>query len=309
MSDPNDSNNDSNDYSVITQWLLMLSLFLLGIAAVVLVDCWLAESGRLNQTLPALFPVLGEWVGALGFGLGALFLLAAGIAHLTWDRASFRTLLASALACFAAWGLLWQKQQLGDFARIRQEWIGTVQTADGPYLYWCNAISIDAPQRLKKLVAQRPANAWTVVLADNRGGSTEAMLTSLHLLEHMGVRRVIASGQCDSACALLWSLMPERWLAPYAELGFHGPYTATGLPAGNHNLLLRLLSAAGMRPDLARHLMAIGPAELGTLDEAKLRKSGLAFNGTGLMPIYRPPQCDHANERWNGVFAMGFMGR
>jgi hypothetical protein len=285
--------------------MLRLSLFLLGLAVAVLADCWLAESGRLNQTLPELFPAIGRSVFVLGFCFGALFLLAVPVASLIWDRRIFRSVLASALICLASGGLLWEKQALGDFERIHQEWMSALQTGEGPYLYWCNAISIDAPQRLKNLIAKKPRDNWTVVLANNRGGSTEAMLTSYRMLTQMGVRRVIAAGQCDSACALLWSLMPERLLAPYAQLGFHGPYTASGLPARNHDLLVHLLSGAGMYADLARRLLAVGPADLKILDEGALRKTGLSFNSTGLLWIYRPIQCGNPREIWDGVFALG----
>ena len=284
--------------------VLQLSLMLLGASATLLLQCWLAENGWLGQTLPQQFPLLARSVLSLGLGLGTALILLSSIAWLGLDQRTFRTTLLSAVACLLAGALLWEKQSLGSFKRLDQEWIGAHTQGDDAYLYWCNAVSIDAPQRLKDLITQNPQQNWTLVLANNSGGSTEAMMTAYDELTKLGVKRVLATGKCNSACALLWSLMPERALMPGAVLGFHGPYTATGLPAGNRDALIQALTQAGMNAKEARRLMSIGSNELFYMDGYALQQAGLRLTVTNQQWKYRPTQCGNSDHQWDGTLVL-----
>ena len=293
-----------NPDHTVTRRILQLSLVLLGASAMLLLQCWLAEKGWLGQTLPHQFPLLARSVLWIGFGLGVALIGLLPMAWLGLDQPTFRTMLMSATACLLAAALLWEKQSLGSFKRLEQEWIGAYTQDGDAYLYWCNAVSIDAPQRLKDLITQNPTQSWTLVLANNSGGSTEAMMTAYDELTKLGVKRVIATGKCDSACALLWSLLPERALMPGAVLGFHGPFTATGLPAGNRDQLIQALIQSGMNNKEAARLMSIGSNELFYMDGYALQQAGMRLTVTNQQWKYRPTQCGNSDHQWDGTLVL-----
>ena len=291
------------DYTIARK-AFQVSLVLLGASAILLLQCWLSENGWLGQTLPEQFPLLAKSVLRLSFGLGAVLVILLPIARFGLDHRTFRTALMSAGICLLAGALLWEKQSLGAFKRLNQEWIGAHTQGDSDYLFWCNAVSINAPQRLKDLITQKPKQKWTLVLANNTGGSTEAMMTAYAELTKLGVKRVIATGKCDSACALLWSLLPERALMPGAVLGFHGPFTATGLPAGNRDELIQALTQAGMNNKEAVRLMSIGSNELFYMDGYALQQVGMRFTVTEQQWKYRPVQCGNSDHAWDGILVL-----
>lgn len=87
------------------------------------------------------------------------------------------------------------------------------------FVFIGGAMPRDLAERLEELV--HPGLSLQSVVLSNSGGSIEAALETAAWLEQRGVRRAIVEGDCASACAVLALLLPERYLAPGAALGFH----------------------------------------------------------------------------------------
>jgi hypothetical protein len=91
---------------------------------------------------------------------------------------------------------------------------------DGDTLRLDGAIAKSLPSRLRKLYASG-AHPNRLVLGANHGGDVEAMLEAAKILQGHQVTDARVTGPCDSACAFLALLLPQRHLAPGGALGFH----------------------------------------------------------------------------------------
>lgn len=81
------------------------------------------------------------------------------------------------------------------------------------------SIGPELPARLRQALAS--GTIHRLVLKDNDGGDVTAAIMSSLLLRDAGITQVRIEGRCASSCAFLALLLPERFYAPMAELGFH----------------------------------------------------------------------------------------
>lgn len=101
-----------------------------------------------------------------------------------------------------------------------------------------------------------PSLPLDYVVLSNGGGSVDAALETAAWLRAKGVRKAIVEGDCSSACSFLALLLPERYLARGAALGFHDVSSTQGKSAArNRDALLTQFAANGLDRTLLDSLL------------------------------------------------------
>ncbi|MEN8719050.1 hypothetical protein [Marivita sp.] len=226
-----------------------------------MIDKVMGRIGRgWNALLGASLRVCGVTGCALGVaGVVLMITVSQGLVHwpvewLQWYRASAGLMAIWLSATLIVLSVLFVMSE--DASRTRKLWgwslvgvIGAGAAAAAPVAvnlglydssavrlvgnraYVCGALALEARGGLvDRLGKAGRGGPWTLVLKDNDGGHVSAARKTAAKLEELGVEKVVAVGRCSSACALLWTLAPERALADHSVLGFHGPFDPGGVP-------------------------------------------------------------------------------
>lgn len=120
------------------------------------------------------------------------------------------------------------------------------------FVFVGGSIPRDLASRLEAVV--HPSAPITRVILSSNGGSVQGAIDSAEWLKARGVTRAVIEGDCESACAFLALLLPERYLADGAALGFHDVWgeASRDLAATRTDLLARMdanrIDTAYLRP-------------------------------------------------------------
>lgn len=149
----------------------------------------------------------------------------------------------------------------------------------GTRAYVCGSLALEARGGLvDRLGKAGRGGPWTLVLKDNDGGHVSAARQTATKLEELGVERVVAVGRCSSACALLWTLAPERALADHSVLGFHGPFDPGGVPDPEETeIQFADMVRAGFTEEFSRTAMTFNWKNMGYLSAESLELADVEF--------------------------------
>lgn len=104
-----------------------------------------------------------------------------------------------------------------------------------------------------------PSVAIDRIVLSSSGGSVSAAIGAANWLKARGVRRAVIEGDCASACAFLALMLPERYLAPGAALGFHDISTPTIMPSkgeATRSELIERIAGNGISVDVMEALLS-----------------------------------------------------
>jgi hypothetical protein len=123
-------------------------------------------------------------------------------------------------------------------------------STQGGELLVSGAIGPNLPEKVRAALSS--GTVHRLRLKNNDGGDVSAaMMTSL-ILRDAGITQVRVEGLCASSCAFLALLLPERFYAPHAKLGFHDVRSIVGKRDGaelTRELLRISMRQAGLTAD------------------------------------------------------------
>lgn len=120
----------------------------------------------------------------------------------------------------------------------------------GAELVVSGAIGPGLPGKFKEALSG--GTVHRLVLKDNSGGDVIAAILSSMALRDAGVTQVRIEGRCASSCAFLALLVPERFYAPDAQIGFHDVRSISGNRDGaqpDRDILRVSLRQSGLTQD------------------------------------------------------------
>lgn len=156
------------------------------------------------------------------------------------------------------------------------------------------------PMQLKTLASGHEIHTLVITSA---GGEVDAALQMMDWVERDQLR-VVALGQCDSACAYIWLAANRRAIAGKTPIGVHG----VSAPFGDESersraeraLLTRLGRLESISPSAARAMLAVPSAVTCRLAPSAVKQLGIEFEQLPRPRAHAPSNCQVMGDAVRG---------